>query len=179
MADNYSEHVSNLRRLAVTLQGVIAAADAMEKIGSIENAITEAERARSATLDAKRQAEEEFEATKNAIAQNNLAAAVTIADAKKEVEARLQRADAEAEKAVSDAKEVARQAADRITTERNVELNRLLDEIERQRGELFTLNGQVLAARAEAEDAERVRAEKQKALDAINESIAKLHPVRL
>jgi chromosome segregation ATPase len=170
--------VDSIRRLAVLFEGMVEAANQLEEIGSYELAIAEYKQKREAAYNGQMAAVKDFEETKAAIARNRESAEQILAEAKKEVETRLQRADAEAEKAISDAKEVARQEADRVTKERSEDLNRLLDEIERQRGELYALNGKVIAARAEAEDAERVRVEKQKGLDAINEVIANLHPVR-
>ena len=174
MAENYSEHVSNLRRLAVTLQGVIAAADVMERIGSIENAIAEAERARIDALDRKHQAEEELESTTNAVARNNETAARTIADAETRAARLMADADTQAAQIVVDAKAEAIRTTENETTGRQTDLNLLLDEIERKRGELFTLRTQAETARGEAAAAEDARKESQTSLDAVLESIAHL-----
>lgn len=174
MAENYSEHVSNLRRLAVTLQGVIAAADAMEKIGSIENHIAEAERARIDALNRKHRAEEEFESTKNALARNHAAAESVLKDAEAKAIQTLKQADHEAQTAISDGKRVAEQEAERITKEKSIELDRLLDEIERKRGVIFQLKTETQAAQKERDRAEEARASAQISLDAVLGQIAAL-----
>ena len=167
MSEHYSEHVGALRRLAVTLQGVIEAADTFERLGSIENATMEAASRRTIAEEACAQAQRDLQAARSAVEEARRAAEKILGDAKGEVHQILDDARRDCEKLAADAKEKALQEIEKATAIKSEELNRLVDEIERKRGELFQLSRETEQAGEAKRAADASYTHSKRALDKV------------
>ena len=164
----------NLDRLSVGFQAVIEAAAELKSQGSIEAHTAALETARQRAIEAKTQADADLATAQEKLEQAKQDAKDLLRQAEGAVAKAVADGQASVDQILADAKAKAVQAADEITKSRQEELNRLLDEIERQKGVAFDAKNATELALGEKVLAERGAKEAQASLDAVLDQISAL-----
>lgn len=175
---DYANATQTLRRLALQFQGIVDAADYIEKMGSLDTAAKEAQAARDKALaerdralDAQKQADLDLEAA-------HAEAARVVADAKTEAETLIAEARDGAKLIVADAQESADQirasaniAANEAHAQQLVRAQLLEDEITGLAARVSALRGETADAEAQAKTAADKLAQIQAAISKIAGSV--------
>lgn len=158
----HTDAADAIRRLARLFQPMVAVADELERLGSVEQAVAEAETAKARIAVEREQAAEDLAAAKQSVKDAREQAKKIKADAEDKAAAVINEARGEADAikaaAEADAKTVTDNAT-RALSERTAELrgvveelvtarNELTNELEARRGELAEVNALADAAEA-------------------------------
>jgi len=166
--------VESIRRLAVQYQDMLVAADALESIGSVEQATREATAARAAAEDARDKALLELDAIVVHVQESKGEAEQIIAAAQKQANDIKDAALSNAQQAAEASKAVAAATVQDAEAKAAEALSGVSAQLSVLQAKLTELNDAVAAAEQAKADAEDATAAAQAKLDAIRDQIAKL-----
>lgn len=169
-----TQAVDTLDRLAVQLAGITEAAEQLRKIGSVEGAIEALTGQREAIQEDIATARGKLDALQALIVDAEGAAHTIMQQASAEARAQLDQAKADAEQMVREAKDAAAKTLADERAEREKNLASINTQMTHAKTKLDDLQAKTAKTLAEADAAERKRADAQAALDQVKAAAAKL-----